>query len=286
MKRSILGSAFAIILMGASAAVPLSRLSLEQRLHTMPDSTVVTFAGRTLTLGKLRAAHHARELHLTVANQTGARAKKRLVAHLIRISGTSTTLPTTGPTPKPISRAVALRYGIQPGSLPTATPRPGYKINLGGLSKIGVVEPASAYASTPADMRGFCSAAWASACLYLPPQQVGLATLPGEGNIDDFDTLIDQTQCETEGGWWEGWGYCHFRYPTSYQARFTPTANFALAQTVQCDQTIWDYVVDVHGAISIQIKPRLVSSSDPDVSLTTFSSGLAPWCIIHVYPGR
>jgi hypothetical protein len=183
-------------------------------------------------------------------------------------------------------RTICCRYSFGPAvggvrlpQLP-GKPKPSISINFGEiLSKIGIVEPESVYASVPNDMKAFCNNAWASACLYLPPQQTGLVSQPGyNGQLDiwDFDGLIDANTCGGEGGSWQDTA-CVFVYPASYQVNFKPAANFKLASSVQCDQSIWNYQIDVHGAISVQIKPQLVSNPDPDVSLTTFSSGLTPW---------
>src|SRR5215472_6794048 len=48
----------------ANGAVPLQKLSLEERATTSPDSTVVKFRNQTYKLGDLRAAHKTRTTSL------------------------------------------------------------------------------------------------------------------------------------------------------------------------------------------------------------------------------
>ncbi len=249
MKRLLLVVAGAALLCGASPtnAVPLSRLSLRERLSTAPASTVVRLGTRTVTLGQLRAAHNAREVYLEKAGTFGLNAAGLLQKQ------------------KPVVLKVASKGNVGR--------------NLGPiLSSNAVVEPPSQYASAPADMKAFCSNAKASACLYLPPQQ---QVSPWNGAILDQDGLIDQSTCQNEGGSWAQWfsfgGYvCGFNYPTSVVVHFTPSSSYKLTQTASCDKSVWNYQVDVHGAISIQANPQYYAS---------FTTGNNPTCVLRVTLG-
>ncbi len=203
----------------AQTVVPIAKLSLAQRLQSAPGGTVVLVGSRTTTLAALRAAHRARELALARAGSVGA-----IVA--------SKNIPLRGGT-HPIASAV------NPATLQTV-PQP-------------VVEPASQYASAPADMRAFCAAAHASACLYLPPnQQVSVQPT----YVSLWDSLITQQQCAQEDGSWDGmWNswFCAFAYPNNVTVNFTPAADFKLTQSATCDATTFAYTVDPHGAVNIRV---------------------------------
>lgn len=150
--------------------------------------------------------------------------------------------------------------------------------NLGNLQVAPqpVVEPPSQYAAAPADMRAFCAAARASACLYLPPGQQVTAEQSG---VADWDSLVTQTQCAQEGGAWSAiWGsyFCAFEYPASVVVHFTPAANFKLAQSASCDHGTFTYSVDVHGAVTISMAAVM------PVIMTTDDN---PTCVVRVTPG-
>lgn len=141
------------------------------------------------------------------------------------------------------------------------------------------IEPQSQYASAPADMRAFCAAARASACLFLPPGQQMTLTSPSIAS--DWDSLITLPQCAAEGGTWQGtWNapayFCAFAYPASVTVHFTPAANFKLSQSATCDTSIFGYNVDTHGAVFIQIKGR------PPMPIATDSGS---FCAVIVTPG-
>jgi hypothetical protein len=249
MKRLLLVAAGAALLCGASPsnAVPLARLSLQERLRTAPASTVVRLGTRTVTLGQMRAAHTAREANLEKAGVLGVNAAGALKAQ------------------KPVVLRAPVRGNISR--------------NLGAvLSSNAVVEPPSQYSSTPADMKAFCSNANASACLYLPPQQ---QLTPWNGAILDQDGLIDQSTCQKEGGSWGLWfswngDVCGFNYPTSVVVHFTPSSSYKLTQTASCDKSMWSYQVDVHGAISIQAVPQYYAN---------ITTGTNPTCVVRVTLG-
>lgn len=242
-------------LLGAAAAAPRERLSVRERLVTAPSSTVVRVGSRTVTLAQLRAAHQARE-----ANRGKAAFAGRGVSAKLRVL-----------TP------IALGTGR-----PTST-KPGVKLNRSlnhprALS-VPIVEPASQYASTPPDMKAFCASAQASACVDLPPQQQVQTDPTDSSKILDLDPLLTQSQCGAEGGYWGTfWGnsYCSFTYPSGVIVHFTPAANYKLSSTVVCDQTLWSYHIDVHGAISIQLLPQ---------QYLNFTTGTNPSCVVRVTTG-
>lgn len=149
------------------------------------------------------------------------------------------------------------------------------RAKLASLEALTILEPPSQYASAPGDMRAFCTAAHASACLYLPPQQQVTAEQTG---VSDWDGLITQAQCAQGGGAWSGmWNsyFCAFEYPASVIVHFTPAANYKISQSAQCDRT-FQYTVDVHGAISISLAVAM------PVIMTTDNN---PTCVVTVTPG-
>ncbi|HEY5106742.1 MAG TPA: hypothetical protein VII73_08215 [Caulobacteraceae bacterium] len=258
----------------AGAAVPLAQLSLQERQDTAPASTIVQVGKLSLTLGQLRAAHAAREAALSRARFSGLQAAGALRAGLapgargMRAGG--------------IAREPIWNHPAGPAAGPRGM-RPG-GIARGPVGNLAattlVVESPTQYASAPADMKAFCSSASVSACLFLPPQQQ-LSVWPG-GLIADFDPLIDQPQCGSEGGYWAsmfgGPAECGFYYPSSVVVHFTPASNYHVASTASCASSTWTYQVDDHGAIAIQILPQLSSAID-------FSTGNSATCVVSVTLG-
>jgi hypothetical protein len=232
----------------AATSIPIAKLSLAERLSTAPDSTTVQLGSHTTTLGQLRAAHRARELALRKAGSLGIVLRGKLT-------------PVQGGGTRTIGSSEHTNVGNS-GNL-QIVPQP-------------FVEPPSQYASAPADMKAFCAAAQASACLYLPPgQQV---TMESDG-VADWDGLITQAQCVQEGGtWgaiWNSW-FCAFNYPASVTVHFPPAANFKFTQSANCDRTTFTYTIDLHGAIRISLAaatPVIVTTDDN------------PTCVVSVTPG-
>jgi hypothetical protein len=125
-------------------------------------------------------------------------------------------------------------------------------------------------------MKAFCDAAQASACAYLPAQSSGYFI---NGQILDYDWLITQSQCGQEGGQWLpdfSW-YCQFSYPQSVRVNFTPAKSYRLQQSASCDNSLWSYTVDPHGAISIQYKNPTEYSA--------WSATNNPTCVVRVAVG-
>lgn len=257
--RTIALIAAALGLIGAgAAAVPLSGLSLQQRLQGLPDSTLVSVGPKTVVLGKLRAAHRAREASTLQARDQGLSAASKFHAANPVISG--------------------LPHDTLSSPKPTLPP-----IKLSGLGKLvaDVLEPPSLYAATPADMKAFCQNAWASACLYLPPGQSFVSA--SGGRIADVDPLLDQSQCSSERGSYSSNG-CMFLYPASVLVRFTPGANYQVATSAQCDGSWWTYTVDPRGSISIGLTSEAISNLSL-VGVWGYQgppTGTAPWCVLHV----
>jgi hypothetical protein len=232
----------------AADSVPLARLSIAERLTTAPDSVVVQLGSRAVTLGELRAAHRAREATFTRAGASGAILGGKLASQqpVVLRSGS----------------LASTNAGRLAGSVQTSN---------------AVVEPASTYASAPADMKAFCSNAQGSACLYLPPDQ---ELSQWNASILDFDALIDQAQCGKEGGTWGALfgsiGGCQFFYPSSVVVHFSPAANYQISSTANCDKSIFTYQIDVHGAIAIQLVHQQYAN---------FSTGSSPSCVVRVNVG-
>ncbi len=225
---SVFACAAALVASGASpgasadAGVPISKLSLPERLRTAPDATAVQLGTRTTTLGALRAAHRARLSGLLRARALGTFVHGKLA------------------------------FGPQP-----------------------FIEPPSQYANAPADMKAFCAAAQASACLYLPPGQE--VTIESTG-VSDWDGMVTQPQCAQQGGVWQGmWNayFCAFTYPAAVTTHFAPAANFKVSQSAQCDTSMYAYKVDTHGAVSIwtTVAP-VIMTTGPNVA-----------CVVTVTPG-
>jgi hypothetical protein len=291
---SIVALAGAVPSVFAASTVQYEKLSTSQKAR-LPGSAVVKVGTKlTTTLGKLRSAHKAREQARIDAKARGAAAGKLLKAKqlgILRVSKTAakTIGKTTGKTIEKHGKVVPIVGHIGPiyGFNPTPTPFPlhlvvgGYvnPVLLGNLATT-VIEPASSYASAPADMRAFCSAAQASACAYLPPNQtVQRDNTIRIGWVDDLDSQITDPQCSQEGGFMSsfGWGssFCWFTYPGSVNVQFNP-GNYQIATSASCNPP-WTYNVDVHGAITIGL-----GNTGPYL---TWPSGSNPTCIVRVTVG-
>jgi hypothetical protein len=178
-----------------------------------------------------------------------------------------------------IALAGQLKPGPSPGALHVGTVpvnSPGRVVGQAPVST-SVIEPASDYATAPADMRAFCTGVAASACLYVPAAQI----LSIYNNVIlDVDAFIDQGQCAKEGGSWGNYGYgwgsggdeCGFSYPPSVDVHFTPSSSFQLASNVKCDTSLWKPTVDKDGAVAIQLA----------TTSTNITSGNNPTCVIDV----
>ena len=252
----------------AASTVPIEKLSTSQRASTAPDSTVVIVNSKlTTTLGVLRAAHKAREQAHVDAKATGAAAGHSLKAKPLRIERVS----------KTAANAVPIVGHAGPVFGPSSSPAPYPIVRVGGYidpglllnSSTTVVEPSSSYASAPADMRAFCSAAQASACAYLPPN---VYLVPSGSNLVDEDTFIPGAQCTQEGGTYDGI-LCYFAYPYQVVVNFSP-GNYQIASSASCNPP-WQYQIDVHGAIIISLAGNVIPHS----------SGANATCIVRVTVG-
>jgi hypothetical protein len=252
----------------ANGPVPLERLSVEERAKTSPDSTVVQFRNKTFTLGQLRAAHQMRTTSWAKAQANGVLAAQNLNRQQPRLV-TGKTGATDG------------RINLDQPQGPTFHQPAAHH---GGIPNLPtpqwVTEPASDYASVPADMKAFCAAAAASACLYLPPQQEIDFDNRNNTFAFNYDELIDHSQCTSEGGSWQqsgNQGDCMFSYPQSVTVTFTPPPNFQISSTAQCDQSVFTYQVDIHGAVAISMKQLHTGYIIP---------GPSTWCVVRVKLGN
>ena len=269
--------ASALALIGAAAAVPLERLSVQERLHGLPDSTLVSVRGKTLTLGSLRAAHGAREASASNVRSLGASSARSL--HVGN--------PTTGGAGTATGRTNVVNPGLPHNGLftpqPAQTQRPVKLPGFGGLTAY-VFESPSQYAGAPADMKAFCKNALASACLYLPPQQPFLSFGDSSGStLADVDPLLDQSQCGAEGGRWSSNG-CLFLYPAGVLVRFTPGPTYQATTTAQCDGSWWVYTVDPRGTIKIGLSNDALHNLF-GVGIWGYQgppTGSTPWCVVEV----
>jgi hypothetical protein len=256
----------------AAAAIILAGVlnhAFAANLSTAPDSTVVKLSSKlSVTLGKLRAAHKSREQARIDAKSKGAAAGKALKAQHLRIVRLSKS--------KNVKTMAQIRIGhVGPVFGPTPTPFPilrvGGYINPSWLWNLSttVVEPSSSYASTPADMRAFCSAAQASACAYLPPN---VYVVPQGSTLINEDPFIPDPQCTQEGGRYDG-SLCYFAYPEPVVVNFNP-GNYQIASSASCNPP-WQYQIDVHGAVIISLAGNTIPSF----------TGANPTCIVRVTIG-
>jgi hypothetical protein len=272
------GQLFAVQPDSGKGPIPLERLSMQERQKTSPDSTLVRLRNKTYTLGELRAAHRARTMAWSGARANGSLAAASLAKQKPKVVNLKANVVNQKNAPAAVESqkaAATTKTGSASSQQPVAPNT--IKLNdaeLQAAGQISVYEPPSDYAYAPKDMKAFCNAAGASACLYLPPQQL---IQMGNNIALDVDTLIDAAQCVSDGGEWNtyfGASMCDFQYPVTIKVNFTPAANYQISSTVQCDQSIYTYQIDVHGAVLISIN----QSGD-------FTTGTSPWCVIKLNLG-
>ena len=250
MKRCLLALSTLTFLWVSCPVVaePAPKLTL-QELNTAPDSTVLKFGKQSYTLGVLRASHLAREAGLARARSAGLASAQALA------------LRKKKSTP---DKGRLTNEGLRAAEAYSSTPL--------------VVEPPSKYASAPGDMKAFCSAASASACLYLPPN-ANLQLFP-DGSSALIDPFIGQSQCSAEGG---GWNYydnaCDFTYLTTVGVSFIPPGDYKVSYTQNCDPSVWAVSIDNKGSVEI----RLLAASSGKAEL--YATGNGSTCTVDVFPG-
>ncbi len=229
----------------------------------LPDSTKFAVRGHIVLLGQLRAAHKFRMEH-------GAADRGRA----LRLALKSKLVMRAGPLP-PSKGGDTKAHAIV---LATATPFPT-NLLVGALTMSPVPQKAADLANMPRDMREFCTAAVATACLYIP---TGVYFHNDDATMWTFDPLIDQPTCGADGGVWgpsmlAAFGtppVCHFTYPTSDVNSFVPgsTPTFKYAFSDSCKPK-FTTVADQKGALAINFSadPQTVVSVDTPQSCVGYA---------------
>ncbi len=225
---------------GPGVPMALRGLTASER-DTLPNSTKFAVRGHVVSLAQLRAAHKFRMEHGAAgggrAVRLALRSKFVMHADLLPASNGSD------------AKAHAL-------VIATATPFPT-NLLVGALTKSPVPQKAADLAKMPRDMREFCTAAAATACLYIP---TGVYFHNDDATMWTFDPLIDQPTCVADSGVWGpsvlgAFGappVCHFTYPTTDVNSFVPGSapTFGYAFSDSCKPK-FTTVADSKGALSI-----------------------------------
>jgi hypothetical protein len=320
MRRVVSVSIIVVALCGtphstdaAVAVRAIGTLSASERLH-LPDSTPISvFGGRVTTLGTLRAVHVAREASLSNAVALGRRAALLISSQHFRLQANGTTVglassassalhPMTTKTNE--LRSLDLSPGLYAGvifrgQVPVVTPPP----TKFPIARVGVapgwwqhvifgpsIIPMSQSALTryARDYQNFCTAAQATACVYLP---AGVSAIDWEtGGYQDPNTnyvydylIVDPGVCQAEGGAMSQ-GACRYAYPALSLTNYVPAA--ANPYAVNCPGGTysgsggdWLVAIDPHGAAQAQFVP--IGSYD----VWPGSSGSSPLetCVVQVY---
>jgi hypothetical protein len=227
---------------------PRSITSLTANERTkLPDSTqVILKTGQTVSLGVLRAEHRARMERFARAAALGRSMAEKTKPHTASaIQKSPASSGKAGGAPQSANKPVIAYTGRERPQIPALPFRVPLKI------------PSYNHGPTPKDYVDFCTAANASACLYLPANTT-LKIIAGSSGADwgdDFDYLItDKATCEFDGGVVrenpissdiEG---CDFYYPVEQITGFTPTG--PLDNSAACDPPA-NYILDPKGAIKV-----------------------------------
>jgi hypothetical protein len=238
---------------GETTAASMSTLSLDQRMH-LPDSTRITVGKGTITtLGMLRGFHAARLRSFAQAATLGKNAA----------------LTSSRQNPTRLGPSQTVR-GTLPGSAMQVTlPIPESPATLQKYAK---------------DYQDFCTAANATACIYLP---AGLGypsgTLISQDNtVVAPDYLItDPTVCAAGGGKISYPGLvdqkvCVYTYPLKVVTQFVPSSSNP--HVSHCPSTDWTVLVDHHGAAVTELNaygPTHIWDPNGTTSLVT--------CVLQVY---
>ena len=230
---------------GAPTARAVESLSAAERA-SLPDGTLLKLkAGRTVSLGILRAEHKLRLQRFADAVKLG-KQRALLQTHVGLAARTQAKLTLGNIQPQPT--LVPMDFSPKHFDLePQTNGQPG---------------------PLPADYLAFCKAALVTACLYLPSSQAllcwshSLANAPGTtGYCYDNDPLItDQQLCTSEGGilnarsaYYDGPG-CSYWYPISYSLNFNPgpptQGVYNVTQSANCPSPFVN-TVDPRGAVTV-----------------------------------
>ena len=199
---------------GAPAARAMKSLSAAE-LASLPDGTLVKLkAGRTVSLGVLRAEHKLRLQRFADAamlgKQHGALGPATHGVYAVpEMRGSLTRLGT----PVPQGTLVPMDFSLKNFSV-------AYAQNY----------------TLPADFLAFCKTALATGCLYTPsgvplyfwqlPNDPNEVNPNGNGMFVDFDPLEqDQQLCKSQGGKFAGEDGCGYYYPLRYKLYFNPMSN-------------------------------------------------------------
>ena len=236
-----------------AAAMSMSALSLDQRMH-LPDSTRITVGKGTITtLGMLRGFHAARLRSSAQAATLGKNAAMTLSRQQSGRLGPNQTA-----------------HGTLPGSAMQVT--------------LPIAESPATLQKYAKDYQDFCTAASATACVYLP---AGLGypsgTLISQDNtVVAPDYLItDPTVCAAGGGTISYPGLvdqkvCVYTYPLKVVTQFVPSSSNP--HVAHCPSTDWTVLVDHHGAAVVELNafgPTHIW--DPNVTTSLVS------CVLQVY---
>lgn len=227
----------------------------QQRLLNGPRSTKIRFTlhGRTFTttLGRL---------------QDQRKAIRTSFAHSVA-QGTTVGATLTSSSPVAVG---------SPGTHPTTPPNlvikvPGLKAGVKNARNgiMAVREDTGKFANLPYDARTFCTAARATACVYLPQTQIASED---QSTIAIMDINQTPTGCSATGGsytyqlptpspdeHYQLWGWCTYTYPRA------DATTFAAASKVYVQQTCTDPVFrrNIRAAVvSIKVKNIQVGNGD------------------------
>ncbi|HEX3469270.1 MAG TPA: hypothetical protein VHT05_14415 [Candidatus Elarobacter sp.] len=155
-------------------------------------------------------------------------------------------------------------------------------VNAERSGTLPVRENTSKFSSLPLDARGFCTAAKATACVYVP-QTAAMTQYQTELSI--MDIQVDPTGCAARGGsytyqqptpspdeHYQLWGWCTYTYPRADKTTFAPGGNVYVQQT--CSDPLFNRTIR-RGVVSIRVKNVPGGSSDYSPH----------WCAIRVAVG-
>ncbi len=279
----------------AAVHAPLiSTLSSDERLH-LPDSTKVTVNGHVVTLADVRAAHTLRQHEFEQAAMLGhdvatkIHSQTQLLEKNQTLSGktggvnTLTVSKTTEHELRYQAPSPGMYVGVVGHWNPSPSPSPKSRaiVPIGPIWRLFSIIPIpqATLQKYAKDYQDFCTAAQATACVYLP--QIQSWQMASSSNIvGNYYTLLsvvdplvtDTGLCQSENGTM-GQSGCIYTYPYVETTDYTPSSTNTYVMQCPGYPNGWNIMMDSHGAASI---------ATPGIGAAWNTTATAT-CVIQVY---
>jgi hypothetical protein len=317
MHRFLVVAILAVALCGPPHAVfadvavrAIGTLTAPERLRLPDSSRVIVLNGKITTLGALRATHLALERSQANSAALGRAASALISSRHFRLQASGKTLTiasnqssalhavTTKTSELRFQEASSGLYAgvVFKGPIPVVSAPPSlvpivapgwWQHIVFGPSIIPM--PQSALQKYAKDYQSFCTAAQATACVYLPAGvsaqnwSTGGYQDPNTNYVYDY-LIVDPGVCQAEGGSMSQ-GACRYAYPALSLSNYVPASSNPYVSNcpggAYFQGGVWIITIDPHGAAEAQFVP--IGSAD----VWPGASGSSPLetCVVQVFTG-